>query len=121
MCAHASLSQDEFYARGLWVGLDTWHHSPFDLQGAFLLMCSLGGLLTSGMRNKWSLIFPLGRVQPPLSIVLLFLSQSTGPQGTNTNRLPWGPIYLLSQLDSSDSIPPPTPHPPTPAPFHSQK
>ena len=35
MCSCASLSQDGFYRRGLWVDLATWHHSPFDLQGAF--------------------------------------------------------------------------------------
>ena len=71
-CVHASLSQDGFYWRGLWVDLATWHHSPFDLQGAFLHMYSRGGLLTSRMRNMWSLIFYLGRAHPPLSIVLLF-------------------------------------------------
>ena len=85
MCAHASLSQDGFYQRGLCVGLVTWHDSPFDLQGAFLHVCSREGLLTSRMR---SLIFYLGRAEPPLSVVLLFPSQSIGPQGTNSNRLP---------------------------------
>ena len=58
-------------------------------------MCSREGLLTSRMRNMWFLIFYLGRAQPPLSIVLLFPAQSIGPQGTNSNHLPWGPIYLL--------------------------
>ena len=100
MCACTSLSQDGFYRRGLWVDLATWHHSPFDLQGGFLRMCSWGGLLTSGMRNMWSLIFYLGRAQPPLSIVLLFPSGSIGPQGTNSNRLPQGPICLLPQSNS---------------------
>ena len=47
----------------------------------------------------WSLIFYLGRAQPPLSVVLLLLSRSVGPQGTNSNCLPWGPICLLSQND----------------------
>ena len=32
----------------------SWHHSLFDLQGAFLHMCSQGGLLTSRMMNMWS-------------------------------------------------------------------
>ena len=38
MCALASLSQDGFYQRGIWV-----EHSltllPLDLEGAFLCMC----------------------------------------------------------------------------------
>ena len=72
---------------------------PFDFQGAFLRMCSRGGLLTSRMRNMWSLIFYLGRVQPPLFIVLLFPSRSIGPQGMNSNRLPRGPICLPPQED----------------------
>ena len=97
MWVHASLRQDGFYRRGLWVVSISWHHSPFDLQGAFLRMCSWGGLLTSRMRNMWSLIFFLGRAQPPLSVVLLFLSRSIGAQGTNSHRLPWWPICLLPQ------------------------
>ena len=97
MYARTSLSQDGVYRRGLWVGLTTWRHSPFDLQGAFLHMCSWGGLLTLRMRNMWSLIFYLGRAQPSLSVVLLFPSWSISPQGTNSNCLPWGPIYLLPQ------------------------
>ena len=68
-------------------------------------MFSRGGLLTSRMRNIWSLIFYLGRAQPPLSTVLLFLSRSIGPQGTNSNRLPWGPICLLPRCDSPLSLP----------------
>ena len=39
-CAGTSLCQDGFYRRGLWVVNVSWHHSLFDLQGAFLLMCS---------------------------------------------------------------------------------
>ena len=77
----------------------SWHHSPFDLQGAFLYMCSQGGLLTSRMRNTWSLLFCLDSVQPPLSTVVLFPSQS--PQGMSSNRLPWGPIFLLRQVEST--------------------
>ena len=98
MWARASLSQDGFYRRSLRVGLATWHHSPFDLQGALLHMCSREGLLTSRMKNMWSLIFYLGRAQLPLSIVLLFSFWSIGPQGTNSNCLPRGPIYLLPQI-----------------------
>ena len=61
-------------------------------------MCSQGGVLTSRMRNMWSLIFYLGRAQPPLSIVLLAPSQTIGPQGMKSNRLPRGPICRLPQL-----------------------
>ena len=50
-CAYASLSQDGFYQRGLWVFNITEHHSLLDLQGAFLLMYSQGRLLTLRMRN----------------------------------------------------------------------
>ena len=96
MCVRASLSQDGFYQRGLWVG---WHPSPFDLQGAFLHMGSRGGLLTLKMRTVWSLIFYLGRAQPPVSIVLLFPPWSIGPQETNSKHLPWGPICLLPQFE----------------------
>ena len=31
-----------------------WHCSPFDLRGAFLCTCGVGGLLTSEMRNVWA-------------------------------------------------------------------
>ena len=44
---------------------------PFDLQGAFGHMCDRGDVLTSRTRTMSS-----GRTQPPLSIVLLFLSRS---------------------------------------------
>ena len=47
---------------------------PFGLQGAFLCICGWGGLLTSRMR------YGLGRVQPPLLIVLLFSSWSSSTQ-----------------------------------------
>ena len=53
MCAHAFLSQDGFYQRGLWVE-HPLTSLPFDLQGAFLHVCDLGHLLTSGIRNMWS-------------------------------------------------------------------
>ena len=49
-CVRASLSQDGFQRRGLWVG---WHHSFFDLPGAFLRVCSREGLLR--VRSVWSL------------------------------------------------------------------
>ena len=48
-----------------------------------------GGLLTSRMRNVWSLTFCLGRAQPLSSMVLLFSSWSIYPG--------IGVIYLLSQ------------------------
>lgn len=53
----------------------------------------------------WSLIFCLGRDQPPLSTVLLFSSQSFGPQGTSLNRFPWGPICLLPHLHQIQIFP----------------
>ena len=54
--------------------------------------------LTLRMRNMWSLIFYLGKAQPPLSIILLLWSFC--PQGTNSSCSAWGPsisclvIYL---------------------------
>lgn len=63
-------------------------------------LSSQGGLLTSSMRNLWSLPFSLGRAQPPVSIVLLFSSGSIGPQGTNLHLLTLGGgIYVLPQWD----------------------
>ena len=50
MCAHASLSQEGLYRRGLWVEYPL-ALAHFDLQGAVLLMCGWGGLLTSRVRN----------------------------------------------------------------------
>ena len=102
MCAGASLSQDGFCRRGLWVVSVSWHHSPLDLQGAFLRMCSRGGLLTLRMRNMRSLIFYLGRAQPPPSIVLLLPSQSIGPQGTDSN--PFAPGAHLSPASSPHCV-----------------
>ena len=55
-CVHtqASLSQDGFYRKGLWVAWYQLASLPFDLQGAFLCKWGWGGLLTSGMRSLWS-------------------------------------------------------------------
>ena len=53
MWAHASLSQDGFYRKGLWVEYPLIS-LPFNLQGALLCMCGWEGLLTSRMRNMWS-------------------------------------------------------------------
>ena len=39
-------------------------------------MCSQEGILALRMKSTWSFISYLGRAQPPLSIVLLFLSRS---------------------------------------------
>ena len=50
-------------------------------------MCSQEAILTLRMKNMWSFISYLGRVQPPLSIVLLFLSRSISPQGMNLQLL----------------------------------
>ena len=56
--------------------------------------------LTSRMRNMWSLVFYLGRAQPPLWIVLLLIFWNFCPQGMNSNYSPWGwgQIYLLPQI-----------------------
>ena len=61
-------------------------------------MCSQEGILALRMKSTWSFISYLGRAQPPLSIVLLFLSRSISPQGMNRQLLyplGGGGIYLL--------------------------
>ena len=50
---HASLSQDGFYRKGIWVEHPLTLLS-FGLQGAFLRMCGRQGLLTWRMRTIWS-------------------------------------------------------------------
>ena len=50
MCAHAFLSQDGFYQRGLWVE-HLLTSLTFDPQGAFLCMCGREGLLVSRIKN----------------------------------------------------------------------
>ena len=52
MCVHTSLSQDEFYCKGLWVE-HPLTSVLFDFQGAFLFTCGQGGLLTLRMRNMF--------------------------------------------------------------------
>ena len=44
--------------------------------------------LTTRMRNMWSLLFYLGRAQPPPLIVLLSIFWSFCPQEMNSNSLP---------------------------------
>ena len=73
MCAHAFLRQGGFYRRGLqvisitpfWTSKKPSEHEP-----------SWGVLLSCRMRNMWSLVFYLGRAQPPSSTVLRFSSWS---------------------------------------------
>ena len=58
--------------------------------------------------NIWSLIFFLGRAQPPLSIVLLWIFWSFGPQEMNLQLLypsRWEePNYLLPQAHFCEHI-----------------
>ena len=88
----ASLSQDEFQQRCLWVG---WHHLLWS--GALSLWpskrlsvsCVVGKVFwTFRMRNMWSFISYLGRDQPCL---LLLLLRNFCPQGTNSSCSSWGP------------------------------
>ena len=73
MCAHASLSQDGFYRKGVWVAHPlAW--LPFGLQGAFLCICGRGGLVTSGMRNTWSRWGPASSLNCPAIFFLEFWS-----------------------------------------------
>ena len=85
MCAYASLSQDGFYQRDIWV---EYQLAPlcFDLQGAFLHICGQGDLLTSRMRNMWSGQGPVSSLNCSAILVLEF--QSTGNESLIT--LPWG-------------------------------
>ena len=95
MCVHASLSQDGFYPKGLWVD-HPLTSPPFDLQGAFLCMCGPGGLLTSRMREMWPGQGPASCLNCPALLVLE--SQFTGNE--SPIALPWqggggwGGIYL---------------------------
>lgn len=50
-------------------------------------MCSQEGILDLRMKSTWSFLSYLGRAQPRLSIVLLFLSRSIIPQGMNHQLL----------------------------------
>ena len=84
MCVHASLSQDGFYLKGIWVGNIPWHHFPLASKEPFLCMCGWGDLLTS--RKE---MCHLSRAQPPPLHILLFLSWKS--------RFPGGLICLLPQ------------------------
>lgn len=88
MCAHSSVSQDGLQRRGV-----TWHRSPFALQGAFY-----SG--RSPLRLRKCVVSYLGRVQPPLWIVLLLIFRSFCPQGTNFSWSTWvgGHVYHLPQI-----------------------
>ena len=97
----SSLSQDGFRQRGLWVG---WHHSPFDLQGYFLCMCSRLGLLTSGMRKMWSLLSgqgPSSSLDCPAVLILEYQSR----RKESPSAFPWGgPIYVQEVTCSFSSV-----------------
>lgn len=78
MCTGASLSQDEFHRRRLWVTDITYYGvAPPPFLASKEL--SVGKIfLTLKMRNMWSLISYLGKAQPPLLMVLLLLFWSFG-------------------------------------------
>ena len=78
MCVHISLSQDGFHSRGI---------TPLLMSKE---LPNGEGFLDLRMRNMWSLIFYLGRAQPPLWIVLLLIFWNFCPQGMNSNCFPWG-------------------------------
>ena len=57
MCAHASLSQDGFYRKGLWVVSITYYAVvPLPFLTSFLHIYGWGSLLTLRIRNKQSLL-----------------------------------------------------------------
>ena len=85
-CVHASLSQDGFYLKGLWVAWPQLASHPFDLQAAFLHMYGWGGFLTSRMRNIWSGQGPVSSLIRPAVLILEFWS--LGNESPIT--LPWG-------------------------------
>ena len=101
MCAHASLSRDGFYCKGLWVVSITYYEvvppSLSNLQGAFLHMYGWGSLLTLRMRNKQSLLSeqdPAWSHHGPAVFRLGVIS----PQRTSYSCLPRGLTYLLPQF-----------------------
>ena len=87
VCARASLSQDGFHWRGLWV-----EHSlasfPFDLLGAFLHMCGWGDLLTLRLRIIWSGQGPASSLNYPAILILVF--QSIGSEFPIALPRGWG-------------------------------
>ena len=97
-----SLSQDGFRWRRLWVG---WHHFPFDLQGYFLWMCSWLGLLTSRMRNMWSLL-PGQGLSSSLDCPAVLILEYQSRRNESPTVFPWGrgPIYLQEVTCSFSSV-----------------
>ena len=91
MSAHASLSQDGSYHKGLWVD-HPLTSLPFDLQGAFLCLCGRAGLLTWRMREMWPGQGPASCLNCPAILVLEFQSQ---PEHTIYSAQVRGFIYLL--------------------------
>ena len=69
-----------------------WCEAPLLTSEKPSCTCIVGKVsLTSRMRTIWFLISYLGRAQPPLSIVLLFIFWSFCPQGMDSICLPcWG-------------------------------
>ena len=89
MCEHASLSQDGFYQKGVWVE-PPLTRLPFGLQGAFSVRMWSGR--SPDFRNETC---GLSRAQAPLLIVLLLSSWSFSQEGMNPIALPWvGEVHL---------------------------
>ena len=101
MCAHLLAKMDSNEEGYGWLTSLTmgWRPLPFDLQGAFLCMCSRGwGVsLTSRMRHMWSFISYLGRAQPPASSCFYGVSAIMEFLSTGEKLFSLGPIYLLPQ------------------------
>ena len=75
MCVHASLSQNGFYWKGVWVGNIPWHDSLLPSKEPSQRMCGRGGLLTSGIRNMWSGQSPAFFLNCPAILALEFQSE----------------------------------------------
>ena len=103
MCVHALLNQDGFYRRGLWVVSVSWHQLaslPRWPPRSLSVHVYLGR--SPAFENEEYVVSYLLSGQDPASalscpVIPISEYRSIGPHGTNSNRLPWGPIYLFPQ------------------------